>query len=312
MAHKSGPKILVTSPSFSKNETLRNEMINLFPKTIFNDTKSHFSSYDFYKIVKKCDGVIVSLEKIDKHLLKKLPNLKIIAKYGVGIDNIDLHSCQKYGVKAAYTFGVNKLSVAEMTVSLMIGLVRNIFFSSYKLKHGNWKKDGGENIERKTIGIIGVGNIGKEVIRLIKPFNCRIIVNDIINQDDFYMENSVIEVQKEEIFSNSDIISIHTPLTKLTKHLINKETLKKMKKNSFLINTARGKIVKQDDLKYALKHKLIAGAALDVFETEPPKDKEFLELPNLIPTPHIGGNSVESVLAMGREAIRHLKEYFYG
>lgn len=197
-----------------------------------------------------------------------------------------------------------------MALGFMIGLSRNLFTTSRKLSHGTWDKNGGTQISNKCIGIIGVGHIGKDLIKMLKPFNCKIMVNDIIEQDEYYNENNLIKATKDEIFQEADIISLHIPLTEKTKYLINTQSLMKMKRSAFLINTARGDIINQNDLKKALKNNYIAGCAIDVFEKEPPSDHEFLNLENLVATPHIGGNSYEAVIAMGESAINGLKEYF--
>jgi D-3-phosphoglycerate dehydrogenase len=252
------------------------------------------------------EGVVVGLEQITHSILDRLPNLKIIAKYGVGLDNIDLEACKERNIAVGWTGGVNKRSVAEMSLGFMLALCRNLYSTSNQLKGLVWNKDGGTQLSGKTIGIIGCGNIGKELIQLLTPFQCNIIINDIIEQDEFAALHSVKSVTKEELFLTSDFISIHTPLTSETYNLFNLNVFRKMKQNSILINTSRGGIVNEQDLKYALTHKMIAGAALDVYEVEPPIDMEFLAIPNLICTPHTGGNSYEAVVAMGLSAIAHL------
>jgi len=160
------------------------------------------------------------------------------------------------------------------------------------------------------VGIIGVGHIGKEVVRLLKPFGCKILVNDIIHQDEYYHQNGLIEVSKEEIYQEADFISLHTPLDESTENLITMHEIETMKASAYLLNSARGGLVDEQDLKQALLQGVIAGAAVDAYVEEPPTDMEFLELPNLICTPHIGGNATEAVEAMGRSAIKHLREYF--
>ena len=158
----------------------------------------------------------------------------------------------------------------------------------------------------KKIGIIGVGNIGKDLISLLKPFNCEILVNDIVDQKKYYEENKLLEVSKEFIFKNADFITVHVPLDKTTKNIINKKSLSTMKSSSFVINTARAGIINQEDLKWALQNEIIAGAAMDVYDNEPPVDDDLLLFPNLINTPHIGGNSKEAVEAMGISAINNI------
>lgn len=302
--------IVVTSPSFSSNKLLQEEIYKYFPNAKLNLDGKRFNKEDLIEYIKDADAVIVGLEPINKEVLDKCPKLKIVSKYGVGLNNIDLEACKKRKIAIGWTGGVNKLSVAEMALGYMLMLCRNLFVTSNELKNGIWNKAGGFQLSGKKVGIIGVGYIGKEVIRLLKPFNCEIYVNDIINQDEYYKENSLIETSKEEIFSSCDIVTIHTPYDDTTKEIVNLEVFKIMKKSSFIINSARGGIINENDLKYALQNKLIGGAAIDAYVEEPPTDKELLILPNLICTPHIGGNSKEAVEAMGMSAIKHLVEYF--
>jgi len=242
--------------------------------------------------------------------LVNLPKIKIVAKFGVGLDNINLEDCAEQNVSVGWTGGVNKTSVAEMTLGFMLMFSRNLYTTSNQLKAGEWNKSGGFQLSGKTIGIIGLGHIGKELVRLIKPFGCTILVNDIIEQDDFCKSNNLFQSTKKTIYKECDIITIHTPLSDETLNMITLDELKLMKKSAYLINTARGKIINEIDLKYALQDKIIAGAALDVYEKEPPTDRDFLSLPNLICTPHIGGNAKEAVESMGMSAIRHLENYF--
>jgi len=303
-------KIAATSPSFSKNKVLQEEIYKYFPSAKLNLEGKRFTQDEFIQFIEDADGIIVGLEPVNHEVLDKCSNLKIVSKYGVGLNNIDVEECAKRDIKIGWTGGVNKLSVAEMTLGYMLMLSRNLFITSNELKDGIWNKSGGFELSGKTVGIIGVGHIGKEVIRLLKPFGCRILVNDIINQDKYYEENSIREVSKEEIYTYSDIITIHTPHTEATNNLVDLNVLKSMKETAFILNSSRGGIINEQDLKYALKNTIIAGAAIDAYMEEPPKDTEFLKLPNLICTPHIGGNSQEAVEAMGMSAIGHIREFF--
>jgi len=301
-------KVAVTSKSFSKNQILIDEVNNYFDEVKLNHGTKKLNDNELIEFLKDCDGAIVALEEINKKVIDSLPNLKVISKFGVGLDNVDLDYCKQKNIKIGWIGGVNKESVAEMTLGYMLMLIRNLYISSNKLSNGIWDKNGGHSLYGKTIGIIGVGYIGKEVINLLKPFHCKILVNDIINQDEYYKENNLLEVSKEELFKQSDIVTIHTPLTDGTKFIINKNSLSMMKESAFIINSARGDLVNLSDLKYVLQHNIISGAAIDVYDSEPPQDKDLLSLQNLICTPHIGGNSNEAVLAMGRSAIKFLKE----
>jgi D-3-phosphoglycerate dehydrogenase len=304
--------VAVTSKSFSKNEHLINELKKHFDDIRLNLTGHLLEGDELINFLKDCDGIIVALEQMTPEVINQLPKLKIISKFGVGLNNIDLEYCKQKNIKIGWSAGVNKTSVAEMTLGFMLMLIRNLYITSNKLSNGTWDKDGGFSLYGKTIGVIGVGHIGKELINLLKPFGCIILVNDIINQDSYYEQNGLVEVNLQELISRSDIITVHTPLTKDTNQSINKNVFDSMKDTAFIINTARGEIVNLTDLKEALKFDKIAGAAIDVYDSEPPKHKELLSLPNLICTPHIGGNSKEAVLAMGMSAIKNLKDFCNG
>lgn len=301
-------KIRVSTVAFSTNNVLVNELRKHFKDVIVNEKGVRILENELVDFYKEADGIIVGLEKITPEILDQLPNLKIIAKYGVGLDNIDIEACVKRNIKIGWSGGVNKSSVAEMALGFMLALSRNLYITSNQLKSGVWNKNGGMLLTGKTVGIIGVGNIGKELIEILTPFNCRILVNDLVDLSE-YTKTGLMQVEKDIIFKESDFISIHTPLNNETRNLINIDVFNKMKNTSFLINTARGGIVNEKDLKYALTNGLIAGAALDVYEIEPPTDLELLQLPNLICTPHTGGNASEAVLAMGISAIEHLIHY---
>lgn len=302
--------IVSTSPSFSKNKVIQEKIQKYFPHAILNVVGKRFTKDELIEYIKNADGIIVGLEPIDDEVLSNCPNLKIVSKYGVGLNNIDIDACKKRDITIGWTGGVNKLSVAEMILGYMLMLCRNLYMTSNELKNGIWNKAGGFQLTNKKVGIIGVGHIGKEVVRLIKPFNCEVLVNDIINQNEYYKEHNLKEVSKEEIFKTCDIVTLHIPYDDNTKNMIDKNTFEMMKNSAFIINSARGGIINEDDLKVALQNNIIAGAAIDAYVEEPPTDKELLSLPNLICTPHIGGNSKEAVEAMGLSAINHLKEFF--
>ncbi len=303
-------KIKVSTVAFSMNKELVHKLKTTFQDVVINDQGKRFSRDELISYFSDADAVIVGLEKIDESILLELPRLKIIAKYGVGLDNIDLDACRKHNIEVGWTPGVNKNSVAEMALGFMLMLTRNLYVTSNQLKQGNWNKSGGFSMTNQTIGIIGMGHIGKELASLLTVFDCKILANDIIDIDTRNFPN-VQMVNKELLYKNSDIISVHTPLTPLTKNMIGEQAFSLMKKTAVIINTARGGIVDELALKKALNNKSIAGAALDVYETEPPTDTELLQFDNLICTPHIAGNSYEAVLAMGEAAIAHIENFAY-
>lgn len=301
-------QVAVTSPSFSIHPDLIIKMNKEFPGAKLNTEGVRFTQETLIAYLKGYEAAIVGLDEINDEVLEALPDLKIIAKYGVGLNNIDIDACKERQVVIGWTGGVNKRSVAEMVLGNTLSLLRNLYETSNLLKNGEWQKNGGEQLSFKTVGIVGMGYIGKELVGLLKPFQCRILVNDVVNQSEYYNDNGLIEVDKETIFKESDVISIHTPLNSSTHNLINKESIALMKSNVVVVNTSRGGIVNEIDLLEALKSRRIKAAALDVYEEEPPSNLELLQLPNLICTPHIGGNAKEAVLEMGMSAIGHLIE----
>ncbi|PWS28176.1 hydroxyacid dehydrogenase [Pedobacter yonginense] len=302
-------KVVVSAVAFSKNQELVNALKSYFPDAVVNTEGKRFTRDELVQYYEGADAIITGLETINEDLLSDLPKLKIIAKYGVGLDNIDLEACANRNVKIGWVGGVNKESVAEITIGFMLMLSRNLYLTSNQLKTLHWNKSGGFSLNGRCIGIIGVGHIGKELIRLLKPFNANVIVNDIVDVSDFAKANDVQMVDKETLFKMADIVTVHTPLTAETKNMINKDTLAIMKSTASVINTARGGIVNEEDLKEALSNNVISGAALDVYEVEPPTDSSLLGLPNLICTPHIAGNAYQAVVDMGMASIHHILNY---
>ena len=302
--------IKVTSRSFSRHPVLKQELLELFPNSVFNTDGPPTGIPNIAEFLKDADGVILGLEEIDRHVLKQLENVKMIAKYGVGLDNLDVSSAEELGITIGWTGGVNKRSASEQALGFMLGLSRNLFFSSFPLKNGKWEKEGGTFLTGKTVGIIGCGHIGTDLIYLLQPFNCQILICDILDKSGVVDTYGATQVLQDELLAEADVISLHVPLTELTQCMVNEEFLQKMKPTAHLINNSRGPVVEQQALKNALQQNIIAGAALDVFESEPPDDLEFLDLPNLMVTPHIGGSANEAILAMGRSAISHLKRHF--
>ena len=299
-------RVRVCNISFSKNSILVNKIKKYFKDVNFNFNGVRLDGEELIDFCKDADAIIVGVEKINSSILKRLPNLKYIAKYGVGIDNIDIDSCKERGVIIGWTGGVNKRSVAELTLGYMLILMRNIFSSYSDLKKLRWIKDGGNSLYNKKIGIIGMGNIGQDLIKLLSVFDCEILANDISENSSLSKKLNFKYVTKEFLYRNSDIVTLHVPLTSSTKKMINTKVFNKMKNSSILINTSRGGVVCEKDLIDALKNKKIHSAALDVFQYEPLKNKELVRLSNIICTPHIAGNSKEAVIEMGNSAITHL------
>ena len=245
-----------------------------------------------------CDVIVVrSRTKITKTIIDAASKVKIIARVGVGLDNIDTNYAQSRGIKVLNAAEAAMNAVSELVIGHMLALSRNIPKANDGIKSGRWLKKElvGSELKGKYLGIVGVGNIGRNVGRLARSFRMNLIGYDIfpINQD-YVREVGMIKTDLKTLLENSDFVTCHVPLTEYTRHLINSETLSYMKPTAFLINTSRGEIIDEESLFRALSENKIAGAALDVFEVEPPTNTKLLHLPNIVCSPHIAAQTKEA------------------
>lgn len=300
-------KVAVCSRSFSNNPVLRAELLERYSNVTFNDEGLKLNGDSLVDFLKGHDKAITALEMIDESVLSQLPELQIISKYGVGLDMIDMSAMRHYGKRLGWTGGVNRRSVTELVISFAISLLRHVPAAHREVLSGTWRQHVGGYLSGRTVGIIGCGHIGQDLVPLLQAFGCPILVNDIQDYPDFYSKYKIEAVSLEELLSRSDIITLHVPLDDSTRDMLNEQRLGLMKPTAILINAARGGLVDEVCLKNMLKENRLAAAALDVFVEEPPQDKELLALPNFLVTPHIGGSAVEAMLAMGRAAIDGLE-----
>ncbi|MDI6870102.1 MAG: phosphoglycerate dehydrogenase [Bacillota bacterium] len=263
---------------------------------------------ELIKLIPEFDGMIMGLDRLDADVIAAGKRLKVLAKYGVGYDNIDVEAATKAGVVVANTPGGNSTAVAELAIGLMIAVARDLVRSNSLVKSGSILPQVGPELEGKTVGIIGLGNIGKRVATRLAAFGCKILVNDIVTYPEWPHAFPITYVSKEEIYRKADIITVHTPLTPETRGMIGEKELRMMKPTAILINTARGGIVDEGALAVALKEKWIAGAGFDAYTLEPPVDPQtgkvfpMLENDNMTATTHIGGSTYEAIKRIGEMA----------
>jgi len=300
--------VAVASHSFPKNQILREELLRRYPGSKFNETRAPLAGTELVSFLQGHPKAITGLEVLDNSVFAALPALKVVSKYGVGLDTIDLVAAERHGVSVRWTPGVNRQSVAELTIAFMIWLARHIDSASRDLRNGTWTAGHGRQLSSATVGVLGCGHVGQTVARLARAFGSRVIAHDIRRYDAFYRDAGVVPVSLATLLSESDFVTVHVPLDSSTRGMIGAAQLEAMKPSAFLVNTARGGIVDEEALKRALTRGTLAGAAFDVFAAEPPADTELLLLPNFVGTPHIGGSSTEAVLAMGRAAIEGLDD----
>ena len=266
-------------------------------RSIHQDTDLWQDASKLKESVKEAQVLVVrNRTKVTADVIAAAPKLKVIARAGVGLDNINLEAADSAGVIVVAGLGANAISVAEMTLGLALALSRDIAAQDQITKSGNWNRTPGVEITGKTWGLLGCGATGRATANLLKGFNC-----EVLGFDPFFQGNAEIQmVTWDEVVSKSDFISVHMPATSQTIGSINQEFFTKMKSTAFLINVGRGELVNEADLIEALKAKTIAGAALDVRTTEPPVKGELEQIQNLILTPHIAGITKESQLAINQ------------
>jgi len=250
-------------------------------------------------------GIIAGTEKITKKVISEVDSLKVISRYGVGMDNVDLDTAYQKGVLVFNTPDAPTDAVAELTLSLILNLLRKICTSDSEIRKDSWKPQLGTLLSNKTVGILGLGKIGKKVVQLLSPFNAEFLVYEQKPDEEYVSKYNIDVVSLETLLAKSDVITIHLPSTEETYHIIGKEEFSKMKKTAVLINTARGNLIDEVSLYNSLKNGVIAGAGLDVFENEPYSGK-LKELDNTILTPHIGSSTVETRKNMDIESVNNL------
>ncbi len=300
-------RVAVCSRSFSRNPTLRAELLARYKNVTFNDAGVSLSGDELVAFLRNHNKAITALEQIDDATLSQLPELQVIGKYGVGLDMIDMAAMRRHRKRLGWIGGVNRRSVSEMVISFAVAMLRHFPLAHQEVLAGNWPQHVGGLLSNKTVGIIGCGFIGKDLIHLLEPWGCTILVNDILEFPEFFARYGVAPVGLDELLQRSDVVTLHVPLNRSTQNLISAERLLLMRPNSILINAARGGLVDETALKSMLLSKRLAAAAFDVFAMEPPEDRELLCLPNFLATPHIGGSAEEVILAMGRAAIEGLE-----
>ena len=281
------------------------------------DYQPEINANQLSTIARDYDVIVVrSRTKITKEIIQvSAPSVKIIARVGVGLDNIDINEAEANGIHVINSPEAAANAVSELVIGLMLSLARSIPFADIETKKGNWiKKDlTGVELRGKYLGIIGVGNLGRNIGRIGRSLRMNLIGYDIIPINrDFTREVGMIVADFNTLLESADFVTCHVPLTAETKKMFSADKFSKMKPSAFLINTSRGEVIDENALYEALKNGRIAGAALDVFETEPPMNKMLLQLPNVICTPHIGAQTKEAqqlaAIVIAEKIIQTLRE----
>ncbi len=294
--------VAVTSRSFSRHPSLRLEMSTAFPNARFNDQAVSLSGDCLAEFLGDCEFAVTALETIDDWVLSRTPNLRCIAKIGVGTDMVDINALDRHGVRLMLAPGGNSNAVAELTLMLMLACLRRLPESLEVVARGEWTQPKGRELQGRTVGIVGYGHVGRAVARVVHGLGCKVVVYEP-NVDSL---PGVHRESFETLLASSDIVSLHLPLTSHTHHMLGQQEFQMMRKDAILINTSRGGVVDEASLVDALNTGTIAGAALDVLEREPLVAPALLTTGSLLLTPHVGGSTEEAIVKMGRQAIANL------
>lgn len=284
-------KILISDKMSNKVEDV------LKSKSIDYDIKTGLEPNELKSIIDDYDGILIrSATKLTADILENCSNLKVIGRAGVGVDNVDLDVATKNKILVMNTPLGNLEATAELTVGLMFSLYRHIHNANASTHEGKWEKAKfmGTELKGKTLGIVGFGNIGQRVAEICKVIGMQILTNSNSASDEALNSFGAKKVSTEELISSSDVLSLHTKLNDQTKNMLNKESIATMKSSSVIINCARGGLINESDLKDALNNDVIAGAAIDVYETEPATENVMFGAKNLLLTPHLGASSKEA------------------
>jgi len=284
-------KILISDKMSNKVEDV------LKSKSIDYDIKTGLDPNELKSIIDDYDGILIrSATKLTAEILENCSNLKVIGRAGVGVDNVDLDVATKNKILVMNTPLGNLEATAELTVGLMFSLYRHIHNANASTHEGKWEKAKfmGTELKGKTLGIVGFGNIGQRVAEICKVIGMQILTNSNSASDEVLKSFGAKKVSTEVLISSSDVLSLHTKLNDQTKNMLNKESIAAMKSSSVIINCARGGLINESDLKDALNNDVIAGAAIDVYETEPATENVMFGAKNLLLTPHLGASSKEA------------------
>jgi len=299
-------KVLISTSSFGQYDLHPLELLKSHGfEVVLNPYKRRLKAEEVVELAKDCHGIIAGTEPLTAEVLKQLPLLKAISRVGAGLENIDMEAAERRGIAIKSTPHTPTQAVAELTLGLILNVMRRINSMDRGIRSGKWNKEMGRLLSGKTIGVVGLGRIGRRVTELLKPFGAKILANEPKPDKKWVEENKVHLTSLEELLKKSDIVTLHIPYTEQTRNLINAERLKIMKRGAILINTSRGGLVDEDALYHALKSGHLGGAALDAMETEPYRGP-LKELDNVILTPHIGSYALEARVQMEIEAARNL------
>lgn len=307
-------KILVTPTSLQpgKNSAALKSLQDFSHDLVFNPTGKPLTEDELIPLLKDCDGYIAGLDFITEKAIDACPHLKVISRYGTGYDRVDIMAAKKKGVIVTNTPGVNAEAVGELTFGLILSAARNIPHLDRSTREGGWIRSTGMELKGKTLGIMGLGAIGRVVARCAQGFDMEVIAYDPYINLEYCQNHRIKSTTIDEVLSCSNVLTLHLPLNDETYHLINRESISRMPEGAIIINASRGGIIDEEAAYEALRSGHLGGLGLDAFEQEPPKDSPLFQLPNVIATPHTGAHTREATDHMAALAISNLIDVLSG
>ena len=307
-------KILVTPTSFKPDkggpalELLRSFSTDL----VFNPQGKPLSEEELIPLLADCEGYIAGLDFVTRKVIENVPKLKVISRYGAGVDRVDLEAAREKGVVVCNTPGVNANAVADLAFGLLLCIARRLPFLDKKTREGEWTRSTGFELYGKTIGILGLGAVGKAVAKRASGFSMKIMAYDPFINREYAAANGIIAAGFDDVIKEADFISLHLPLMDETKNIISGEKMKAMKKGAVIINTARGGLIDENAAYELLKSGHLGGLGLDAFEAEPPGPSPLFTLENVAATPHTGAHTTEATAAMADLSVKNLIDVLSG
>jgi D-3-phosphoglycerate dehydrogenase len=307
-------KVLVTARSFRKMQGDHWRVLqDAGCEIVTPEQDQPLKEAEMISLIGDMDAALVGNDAVTESVIAAAPHLKVVSKHGVGVDNVDVPAATRAGIIVTNTPGANQVAVAEMAVALIMALTRKVAYHDGVVKSGGWSRIIGTELAGKTVGLVGLGRIGQEVVLRLKGFQVKLLAFDVYQDNAFAAENGVRFVSLDELLSESDIVTLHAVLTSDTQKFIGEKELGRMKPGAYLVNTARGGLVDEQALYHALVENRLAGAGLDVFAEEPPKDSPLLQLGDkVLLTPHLGAQTTETVLRMGQMAAENIVQVLRG
>jgi D-3-phosphoglycerate dehydrogenase len=311
-------KILITPTSFKTSnsgpemDALRKFVNEHKGELVFNPTGKPLTAEELLPLIKDCDGYIAGLDFVTKQVIDAASSLRVISRYGAGVDRVDLAAARAKGIRICNTPGANAQAVADLTLALILCVARKVPMLDRKTKEGQWVRSTGIEIYGKTLGILGLGAVGKGVAKRAQGFSMKVLAYDPFIDRQYSAGNNIKASDFDEVIKNADVLCLHLPLTSETRYIISDETMRRMKRGAIIINTARGGLIDEKAVYEHLQSGQLGGLGLDAYEEEPPRASGLFELDNVVLTPHTASHTKEATANMANMAVQNLIDILSG